>query len=97
MRLLLRPFSGKVLIHTHELEQQEQFLRSVYDGVEHLIFVVNVLEDGAFCYAGWNTPTAEATGTSNQNVINKSPQEVFGDVQGKAINQRCAIEQQTRR
>ncbi len=88
MILLLRPLSGKVLIHTHELEQQEQFLRSVYDGVEHLIFVVNVLKDGKFRYAGWNTPTAKAIGISNQDVIDKSPQEVFGDVQGIAIHQR---------
>lgn len=88
MRLLLRPLSGKVLIHTHEIEQQEQFLRTVYDGVEHLIFVVNVSEDGRFPYAGWNTPTAKATCISNQDVIDKSPQELFGDVQGKLIHQK---------
>lgn len=88
MILLLRPLSGKVLIHTNELEQQEQFLRSVYDGVEHLIFVVNILEDNTFHYASWNIATAKATGTSNQDVIDKSPQEVFGDVQGTGIHQR---------
>jgi PAS domain S-box-containing protein len=67
---------------------QEQFLRSVYDGVEHLIFVVDVLEAGEFLYAGWNLPTAKATGTSNEDVIGKSPQQIFGDVQGAAVYQR---------
>ena len=70
------------------LFEQEQFLHNIYDGVEHLIFVVNVLENGEFRYAGWNLQTAKATGTSTQNAINKSPQEVFGDVQGTAIHQR---------
>ena len=94
MVLLLRPLSGKVLIHTYEIEQQEQFLRTVYDGVEHLIFVVNVLEDSTFRYAGWNTPTAKAKCISNQDVIDKSPQELFEDIQGKLIHQKyqCCIE-----
>ncbi|MDJ0799669.1 MAG: PAS domain-containing protein [Calothrix sp. MO_167.B12] len=70
------------------LLEQEQFLRSFYDGVEHLIFVVNVLEDGEFRYAGWNSPTAKATGISNQDVIDKSPEEAFGSVQGAAVHQR---------
>lgn len=71
-----------------KLIEQEQFLRSVYDGVEHLFFVVNVLKNGNFRYAGLNLKATKATGISNKNAINKSPQELFGDVQGTAIHQR---------
>ncbi|MEO1187195.1 MAG: PAS domain S-box protein, partial [Cyanobacteria bacterium J06636_27] len=44
------------------LQQQEQFLRSIYQGVEQLIFVVNVLDNGDFVYADWNYATEKATG-----------------------------------
>ncbi len=71
-----------------QLQEQEQFLRSIYDGVDQLIFVVNVLENGELRFAGWNSPTEKATGFSNAQVIGKTPEEVFGTVQGAAINQR---------
>lgn len=71
-----------------QLQEQEQFLRSIYDGVDQLIFVVNVLGNGVFRYAGWNSPTEKATGISNAQVIGKIPEEVFGAIEGAAINQR---------
>jgi PAS domain S-box-containing protein len=79
-----------------KLQEQEQFLRSIYDGVEHLVFVVDVIENGSenslFRYAGWNLRTAEATGISNQAVRGKTPEEAFGVEQGTEISayyRRC--------
>ncbi len=74
------------------LRQQEQFLRTVYEGSEHLIFVVDVLDDHEFCYTGWNPATERASGLSKTKVIGKSPIDVHGAVQGEAIYQnylRC--------
>jgi two-component system, NtrC family, sensor kinase len=64
------------------LQEQEQFLRTVYNGVEHLIFTIDVSESGEFCYVGWNEPTTRATGISNADAIGKTPREVFGEVDG---------------
>ncbi|MBW4641985.1 MAG: PAS domain S-box protein [Goleter apudmare HA4340-LM2] len=71
-----------------QLQEQEQFLRSIYDGVNQLIFVVNVLENGEFRFAGWNLLTAQATGISNAEALGKTPEETFGDIQGAAVHQR---------
>lgn len=44
-----------------QLQQQEQFLRSIYDGVECSIFVIDVLENGEFRSGGWNLNTEKST------------------------------------
>jgi PAS domain S-box-containing protein len=62
------------------LQENEQFLRSIYEGVEQAIFTVDVLEDGEFRFIGYN-PTAERlTGKSNQEIRGTSP--------GKIVRQR---------
>lgn len=71
-----------------QLHEKEQFLRSIYDGVDQLIFVVNVLENGELWFAGWNSLTEKATGFSNAQVIGKTPEDVFGTVEGAKIHQR---------
>ena len=71
-----------------KLQEQEQFLRSIYDGVEHLIFVVDRTHDAGFYYSGWNRTTALATGISYAQAIGKTPQELFGEVEGETIHQR---------
>ncbi|MCM0592061.1 MAG: PAS domain-containing sensor histidine kinase [Gloeotrichia echinulata DVL01] len=68
------------------LRQQEQFLRTVYDGSEHLIFVVDIIDDSEFCYTGWNPATERATGLSRSKVIGKSPADVYGAVYGAAAH-----------
>lgn len=70
------------------LKEQEQFLRSIYQGVEQLIFVVNVLDNGEFVYADWNLATEKATSINISDAINKFPEEVFGDLQGGKIRQQ---------
>ena len=70
------------------LEQQEQFLRSIYQGVEQLIFVVNVLDNGDFVYADWNYATEKAIGINATEAVSKFPEEIFGDFQGAKIRQQ---------
>ncbi|MDZ8027298.1 MAG: PAS domain S-box protein [Nostoc sp. DedQUE11] len=71
-----------------QLQQKEQFLRTVYEGSEHLIFVVDVLEDCDFRFTGWNPATERATGISSTEVIGKTPEDVAGVVEGAAVRQR---------
>ncbi len=70
------------------LQQQEQFLRNIYQGVEQLIFVVNVLDNKELVYADWNSATEKATGINAAEAVSKFPEEVFGDVQGAKIRQQ---------
>lgn len=70
------------------LQEQEQFLRNIYQGVEQLIFVVNVLDNNDFVYADWNLATQKATGISATEAVSKFPEEVFGDVQGAKMRQQ---------
>jgi PAS domain S-box-containing protein len=76
-----------LLPETH-LQEQEQFLRTVYDGVEHLIFVINIEADGEIRWVGWNTATERATGLSSDFVQGKTPEEWAGLEEGTAIRQK---------
>ncbi|AFZ60739.1 AAA family ATPase [Anabaena cylindrica FACHB-243] len=71
-----------------ELEEKEQFLRSIYDGAEIVIFVIDVLADGSFCYAGWNPAAEKVTGISSIHVVGKTLQEVMGEEQGERLQRR---------
>ncbi|WP_138498012.1 sensor histidine kinase [Nostoc sp. PA-18-2419] len=71
-----------------QLQHKEQFLRTVYNGCEHLIFVVDVEEDGDFRFTGWSLATERATRLSSTEVIGKTPEDVLGAVGGAAVRQR---------
>ncbi|MGB3641897.1 MAG: ATP-binding protein, partial [Rivularia sp. (in: cyanobacteria)] len=70
------------------LQEQEQFLRNIYQGVEQLIIVVNVVDNNELVYADWNLATEKVTGINATEVVSKLPEEVFGDVQGAKIRQQ---------
>jgi two-component system, NtrC family, sensor kinase len=69
------------------LLEQEQFLRSVYDGSENSLFVVDVLEND-FHYAGWNPATERNTGLLSTQIVGKTPEESLGEVQGAIVRQQ---------
>ncbi|MEM7714443.1 MAG: PAS domain S-box protein, partial [Cyanobacteria bacterium P01_A01_bin.68] len=76
------------------LLQQEEFLRTIYDGVELVIVVYEVTEDNNFIYFGINKATELTSGFKSQQVVGKTPREVFGDEFGGAIeerNQNCLL------
>ncbi len=68
--------------------EKEQFLRSVYDGSEHIIFIVDVLGDNDFLYQGWNSACELATGMKSEDVQGKALEEIFGNVAGKEVRKR---------
>lgn len=70
------------------LREQEQFLRSIYDGVEQVIFVVDVCSDGNFRYIGWNLLAEQMTGISSADGYGKTPEEIFGPELGSLFHQR---------
>ncbi|AFY56772.1 PAS domain S-box [Rivularia sp. PCC 7116] len=68
-------------------QEKEQFLRNAYDGSEHVIFVVDVLEDNDFVLQGWNLACEHGTGMKSEDIKNKPLEEIFGEVKGKEIRQ----------
>lgn len=70
-----------------ELQAQKQMLWSIYDGVTHPIFVVDVLENGEFHYINFNRATEQVTGKTNEEILNKTPEEVFSPEQAQSIRQ----------
>ncbi|MEH1790427.1 MAG: AAA family ATPase [Nostoc sp.] len=71
-----------------QLQEKEQFLSSIYYGTEIVIFVVDVLEDGSFCYAGWNPTAEKVTGVRSVEIAGKTLTEVMGEEQGQRLQQR---------
>ncbi|WP_088891931.1 PAS domain S-box protein [Leptolyngbya ohadii] len=59
-----------------KLRQQETFLRSIYEGVEEAIFVVDVLENGELRYASTNAAHQRLTGISLAQIQGKMPCEL---------------------
>lgn len=72
-----------------ELQMKEEFLRSIYDGTAHRIFAINVLADGRFVYSGHNRAAEEATGWSSSSVVGKTPADLFGETDGRIIEDIC--------
>jgi len=58
------------------LKNQEQLLRSIYEGVDEPIFVVEVGDNGEFYYVGTNPAHEKATGFPRQLLLGKTPQEL---------------------
>jgi PAS domain S-box-containing protein len=74
------------------LQKQEQLLRSMYEGVEHNIVMMDVTESGEFHFAQWNRATEKSAGIASIDIIGKTPIDAFGEVQGTIIQQnfqRC--------
>lgn len=71
-----------------KLQEQEQFLRSVYEGADQPIFVIDVLPDNEFCYMDWNAAAEAVSGMSSQQARGKTPEEIFGAAGGQLVRQR---------
>ncbi len=70
------------------LRQKEEFLRTIYDGVELGIVVYEVTEDNTFNYFGINKATELLSGYENQQMVGKTPREVVGKEFGEVIENR---------
>jgi hypothetical protein len=58
-------------------KEREQFLRSIYEGVEYSVFTIDVSEDGNFRYLGLNPAHERLTGIKNEQLQGKSPDDVL--------------------
>ncbi|MBT9316697.1 PAS domain-containing protein [Leptothoe spongobia] len=59
------------------IQQQEQFLRSIYNSVATGIFVVSVLDDRKFRYIDSNATAEHMAGTSRHALANATPEDLF--------------------
>jgi PAS domain S-box-containing protein len=59
------------------LVEREQFLQSIYEGVEEAIFIVDVLEDGDFRYSYFNPAAERLTGVSLPEILGKTPEDIL--------------------
>jgi two-component system sensor histidine kinase/response regulator len=69
------------------LQQQEQFLRSIYEGVKESIFVVDVSEDGEFYCVALNPAHEKLTGISLAELQGKAPEQVLPLESATAVRQ----------
>ncbi|NTV92863.1 MAG: PAS domain S-box protein, partial [Chlorobiaceae bacterium] len=63
--------------HEHELLESTQFLKSIYDGVNNSIFVVDVQSDGSYRYKGINRMHEILTGIRSEEITGKSPDQII--------------------
>ena len=70
------------------LKENEEFLRSIYDGVEKSIFVVDVVENGKFHYIGLNPAYEQLTGISSEEIWGKTPEQVLSPTVAQAVCDR---------
>jgi PAS domain S-box-containing protein len=74
------------------LRQQEAFLKSIYDGTEQAIFVVDISADGNLHYTNFNPVSEKYAGVTNADIQGKTPEEAFGATLGSILRQnyeRC--------
>ena len=68
------------------INQQELFLRSIYDNVQEAIFVVDVEVDGTFRYQGFNPVAKRLTGITD--VKQKTPAQIFPPELASVVEKR---------
>lgn len=71
------------------LEEDSQFLHSIYEGVEESIFVVDVINQGEeFRYVGLNPFHEYLTGISSTQLMGKRPEDVLSPKSAADVTQR---------
>ncbi|MEQ8536580.1 MAG: PAS domain S-box protein [Coleofasciculus sp. D1-CHI-01] len=70
------------------LRESEAFLRSIYEGIEAAVFIVDVLENGEFRYVSINPTHERMSGLRNLEIKGKTLQEVLTPDIAEAVCQR---------
>ncbi|MGC9524519.1 MAG: PAS domain S-box protein [Limnospira sp.] len=60
-----------------DLRDREQFLTSIYDGIEQAIFVIDLTPDNDFRYVSWNPATEQITGIKSEQIRGQTPEAIF--------------------
>lgn len=74
-------------ITEQQMQEQKEFLRSIYDGVDYSIFVIDACEDGEFRYVGWNPAADLVGGISSESGCGKTPEELFDPITATIFRQ----------
>jgi PAS domain S-box-containing protein len=88
--LVIRDVSDRKLAESN-LRAQEQFLQSIYDGVDAAIFIIDVESDGSFSYAGSNRANDYITGLSSAELCGKTPDQIFPPDVAKTLQQNYQV------
>ncbi len=72
--------------YEQKLLESRQFLQSIYDAVNHSIFVVDVHAGGKFRFRGINRNNEIQSGFSNDEIAGKTPEELFDPSIAREIN-----------
>ncbi|MEQ9553273.1 MAG: PAS domain S-box protein [Coleofasciculus sp. G3-WIS-01] len=70
------------------LRESETFLRSIYEGIEAAVFIVDVLENGNFRYVSINPTHERMSGLRCSEIQGKTPQEILAPDIAEAVCQR---------
>ncbi|MEQ8960288.1 MAG: PAS domain S-box protein, partial [Coleofasciculus sp. C2-GNP5-27] len=70
------------------LRENEAFLRSIYEGIEAAVFIVDVLENGEFRYVSINPAHERMSGLRNSEIQGKTPQDALTPDMAEAVCQR---------
>ncbi|MEQ9671334.1 PAS domain S-box protein [Coleofasciculus sp. G2-EDA-02] len=70
------------------LRERETFLRSIYEGIEAAVFIVDVLETGEFRYVSINPAHERMSGLCSSEIQGKTPQEILAPDIAEAVCQR---------
>lgn len=73
-----------------KLQESEQFLGSIYNGIANPIFVVDVSLEGEFRFAGLNPTQEQLMGRRLEDVRGKSPKQVLPAVDAAAVSANYA-------
>jgi two-component system cell cycle sensor histidine kinase/response regulator CckA len=63
-----------------EMLESKQFLKDIYDKVNHSIFVVDVLPEGIYRFRGINPQHEKLTGISSDEIAGKTPEQLLPPV-----------------
>lgn len=75
-----------------KLRQRKEFLKSIYEGADQAIFVIDVDDANNFHYASFNRIAEQFAGNSTEELQGKTPEEAFGPAIGAGFRQnyhRC--------
>jgi PAS domain S-box-containing protein len=73
-----------------QIHEQEQFLRSIYEGVNQPIFVVDILPDNRIVCGGWNPVAASLMGQPSEAVVGQPIEALFPAQEVAEVMQRYA-------
>ncbi len=73
------------------LKEREQFLQSIYEGVEEGIFIVDVTEDRDFRYSYFNPAAERFTGITCQEIFGKTPEQILPPEAAATVRQHYNI------